>query len=206
VLVHRVSLGSAAALWITFVSAFFIPLQFTIFLGAGLSLLLYIGASSKQLRLSRLIRNDTERYEDREVPETYPSSEATIITIAGPDFFAEVPLLDDYLPERRGVTNAVVILDVRGRQTAHSTGLRWLERYTSDLQADGNLLMLTSVTDGFMESLEASKVIDTIGADNVFPARAVLGGSIDDALDSAAIWLASGHDPAPGSSEADRGG
>jgi hypothetical protein len=53
VLVHRVAIGSAVGLWITCLSAFFIPLQITIFLGVGLSLFLYIGASSKELRLRR---------------------------------------------------------------------------------------------------------------------------------------------------------
>ena len=174
ILVHRVSLGSAVALWITFLSAFFIPLQFTIFLGAGLSLILYIYSSSKELRVRHLIRNDSGRYEEHEVPATYASNDVTVISVSGPDFFAEVPTLDEVLPDSRNTTGAVIILDVRGRESAHSTALRWMQNYATELKAGGNLLMLSGVSDGVKAALDQSRVIDTLGAENVF------GGSTGD--------------------------
>ena len=189
VLVHRVSPGSAVALWITFISAFFIPLQFTIFLGAGLSLFLYISASSKELRVHRLVRHDDGRYEEQEVPDNYPSNEAMVVAVSGADFFAEVPTLQEVLPEFRETTNAVVILAIRGRQTAHSTALRWMEKYATDLRDGGNVLMLSGVSEGVMKVLEQSRVIDTLGRENLFAHNPVIGASTDDALDAAGQWL-----------------
>jgi hypothetical protein len=48
--------GPIAAMVITLLSALFIPLQDTIFLGAGLSLILYVVASSRKFRLQQAVR------------------------------------------------------------------------------------------------------------------------------------------------------
>ena len=48
--------SSIAALAVTFLTALLIPLQYTIFLGAGLSLLLYVVAASKKLRIQQIVR------------------------------------------------------------------------------------------------------------------------------------------------------
>lgn len=141
------------------------------------------------LRVQRLIRKDDGRYEEQEVPDNYPSNEATIVAISGADFFAEVPALQEALPESRETTNAVVILAIRGRQTAHSTALRWMDKYATDLRAGGNILMLSGVSDGVMDVLEHSRVIDTLGRENVFLHNPIRGASTDDALDAAAQWL-----------------
>jgi SulP family sulfate permease len=188
-LIIRASWGATAAGALTLVSALFIPLQYTIFLGAGLSLILYIYASSKELRVRSLISNEENRYEERDLPEVYPSNEITIIAVSGAEFYADVPTLDDILPSKQGVTNAVVIFRLRGREGAGSTGLKWLEKYALALQADGNLMMLTGISSGVMALLEHTKVIDVIGRENVFTAQPGLGASLDAAQEAAAKWL-----------------
>jgi SulP family sulfate permease len=188
-LIMRTSWGATAAGALTLVSALFIPLQYTIFLGAGLSLLLYIYASSKQTRVRQVVRNDAGRYEEHDIVETYPANEITIISINGPEFYADVATLDDVLPSKLGVSNAVVILRLRGRDSAGSTGLKWLEKYAQSLQAGGNLLLLAGVSEGLVDLLEHTKVIDVIGRENVFAAQPGLGASLDAAQDAAQKWL-----------------
>ena len=188
-LVIKVSRGATAAGAITLISALFIPLQWTIFLGAGLSLILYIYASSKELQIRQLVRNDEGRYEEQEVSETYRSNAATIIAISGAEFYADVATLDDILPEKLGLTNAAVIFRLRGRQGAGSTGLKWLEKYAKDLQAGGNVLLLAGVSEGFMKVLEHTGAIDIIGRENVFPAQPGIGASLDAAQEAAEKWL-----------------
>jgi SulP family sulfate permease len=189
-LIIKTSWGATAAGAITLVSALFIPLQYTIFLGAGLSLLLYIYASSKQVRVRQLVRNDAGRYEEQGVAETYPANEVTIISINGPEFYADVATLDDVLPNKHGVSKAAVILRLRGRDDAGSTGLKWLEKYAQALQADGNLLLLAGVSEGLMDLLEHTKVTDVIGRENIFTAQPGLGASLDAAQEAAEKWLA----------------
>ncbi|NCF68526.1 MAG: STAS domain-containing protein, partial [Chloroflexi bacterium] len=195
ILVHRTSLGAAAALWITFLSALFIPLQWTIFLGAGLSLILYVWASSQKVDAHELTkRAEDGRYEEHEVQDSYPSGKATIISLGGIEFFAEVPLLDENLPDALQAQNAVVILRLRGTEHIGSTAIRWLERYNSDLREGGNLLMLAGVQPRLVEELKKAKVLDQIGEENVFAAQTGLGAAEDEALEAAQKWLSSRPD------------
>ena len=189
IMVHRTSLGSAVALWLTFLSAFIIPLQFTIFLGAGLSLGLYIYTSSRALRVNGLSRRDDGRYQAYDLPDRLPSGEATLVEVRGPEFYAEIPSFDEMLPERLGTTGAVIILNLRGRETAHSTGLKWLDKYAKDLAEDGNVLMLSDVSPGVVQAMEATGVMETIGRDRVFEETPIRGAANDTALDAAEEWL-----------------
>jgi SulP family sulfate permease len=191
VLVHRTSVGAAAALWITFLSALFIPLQWTIFLGAGLSLILYVWASSQKVDAHELTkRAEDGRYEEHEIPESLPSGKATIISLGGIDFFAEVPVLDENLPDALIAENAVVILRLRGTEHIGSTAIKWLERYNADLREGGNLLMLAGVQPELMEELEKTGMLEEIGKENVFAAQSGLGAAEDAALEAADKWLA----------------
>jgi SulP family sulfate permease len=109
-LVWASSWGSVAAGLVTFISALFIPLQRTIFLGAGLSMILYINASATHVKVKLLVRTQDGKYEQRDVPEVYPSNQATVVVFEGNQFFAEVPFLEELLPSRQDVKNAVIIL------------------------------------------------------------------------------------------------
>ena len=189
ILVHRTSPGAAAALWITFLSALFIPLQWTIFLGAGLSLLGYVWAASQKTDVHELTKREDGRYEEHEVPESYSSGKASIITLGGIDFFAEVPLLEESLPDALTAQNAVVILRLRGTEHIGSTAIRWLERYNTDLRESGNLLMLTGVAPQLKEELSKAKVLEQIGEGNVFEAQPGYGAAEDEALEAAQKWL-----------------
>jgi len=188
-LIVRTSWGATAAGGITLVSALFIPLQYTIFLGAGLSLVLYIYASSKELKVRSLVSNEENRYEERDLPEVYPSNAVTIIAVSGAEFYADVPTLDDTLPSTQGVTNAVVIIRLRGREGAGSTGLKWLSKYTEKLHAGGNQLMLAGISPGVMKLLEHTGVVDVVGRENVFTAQPGFGASLDAAQAAAQQWL-----------------
>jgi SulP family sulfate permease len=189
IMVHRTSWGAAAALWITFLSALFIPLQYTIFLGAGLSLLIYIWASSQKVEAVELAKRDDGRYEEHDVPEKYRSNQATIISIGGIEFFAEVPVLDENLPDALAAKNAVVILRIRGLEHMGSTSMSWLERYNADLREGGNLLMLAGVDPRLKEELAKTNVLDEIGEENVFLTQPGLGAAEDAALEAAQKWL-----------------
>jgi hypothetical protein len=48
---------------------------------------------------------------------------------------------------------------------------------------------MAEVSVGVYNALERSKVIDTLGRENVYKATPVIGGSIDDALEASTIWI-----------------
>jgi SulP family sulfate permease len=162
--------GPIMAMAITFFSALFIPLQWTIFLGALLSLLLYVGASSRKFKLQQAVRVDDGGWEMQAAPHTLRSNEVTVLVIQGLDFFAEVPALADQMPPARDVSNAVVIWVLRDVQHLTSTGIKWLESYAAELKAQGSTLLLADVNPLVLEAFERTGALDIIGAENVFPA------------------------------------
>jgi len=181
--------GPIAAMALTFFSALFIPLQYTIFLGALLSLLLYVGASSRKFRLQQAVRLEDGGWEMQDAPKALAPNQATVLVVQGLDFFAEVPALDDQMPAPRGVSGAVVVLVVRDMRQITSTAIKWLERYAQSLKAGGSLLMLADVNPEVLDTLKKSGALDVLGAENVFPATARVLASENTAWDAAQEWL-----------------
>jgi sulfate permease, SulP family len=161
--------GPIAAMVITFVTALFIPLQDTIFLGAGLSVLLYVVASSRKLRLQEGVHQDDGGWVMQDAPKQLKANDVNVYVIQGLDFFAEVPTLEDQMPSNRGVQNAVVVLVIRDMRTISSTGIKWLEHYLKELQANGGTLILADVSQEVMAVLKKSGALAVLGEENVIP-------------------------------------
>ena len=176
-LVWKSSWGSVAAGALTFISALFIPLQWTIFLGAGLSLIIYIAASSQQAKLHEYVKNEDGLWEERDMPEKIPSNQVTIMSFEGFEFFAEIPVLSELMPPVRDLKNAAIVLRLRGLDTANSTGLKWLENLLADLQAGGNHMILSGVGSSMMEFFKNTGFDKKIGEENIFPAQKGLTAS-----------------------------
>jgi SulP family sulfate permease len=185
--------GPIAAMALTFFSSLFIPLQWAIFLGAFLSLLLYVGASARKLRLQQLVRLDDGGWEMQAAPKTLPSQQATMLVVQGLDFFAEVPALDDQMPPALRVANAVVILVLRDMHQITSTAIKWLERYAQNLQAEGSVLMLADINPEVLETLQKSGALETLGAEHVFPATRRVLAVENTAWEAAQQWLRAQH-------------
>ena len=83
---------------------------------------------------------------------------------------------------------SVVILRLRDRDEVGSTFIRIIERYAQTLQAQGNLLMLSGLNQHVLAQLEDTDLLDLIGDENVFPAKARFGASIEQALERAETW------------------
>ncbi len=183
--------GSIAAMAITLLTALFIPLQYTIFLGAGLSLLLYVVAAARKLSVEQAVRMDDGNWDVPEKSKELKSNAINLFVIEGLDFFAEVPSLDDQLPSAKDVKDAVVILVLRDVRNISSTGLRWFEHYFKTLQAAGSELILADVQPEVMDVLEKSGYVDTIGKENVIPTTSIVFGAENVAWDLGLTYLQS---------------
>ncbi|MCB9118332.1 MAG: SulP family inorganic anion transporter [Caldilinea sp.] len=181
--------GPIAAMAITFLTALFIPLQYTIFLGAALSLMLYVVASAKKFNLQEAVRLDDGGWEMRAAPKTLTPGQATVIVVQGLDFFAEVPTLDDQMPPTRGAKGAVAVLVLRDMHRISSTAIRWLERYAKNLKAEGGLLILADVNAEVMATLTKSGAVEVLGAENIIPATKRILEAEEQAWDAAQAWL-----------------
>lgn len=181
--------GPIAAMALTLVLALFIPLQDTIFVGALLSLLLYVAASTRKLRLQEAVRSDDGSWETREAPRELASDRTTVIVVQGLDFFAEVPSLDEQMPSARGVSGAVVVLILRDVKSLSSTAITWLINYARTLQDNGSILMPADVQPQIIDTLRKSGALEVIGEQNVFPATARVLEAENRAWDAAQSWL-----------------
>jgi SulP family sulfate permease len=166
-------------------------LQDTIFLGAVLSLMLYVGVSSKKFNLKQAVRLDDGGWQVKDMPKEMESNTVYAFVIQGLDFFAEIPTLADSLPPTRNVKKSVVILVIRDLRFLSSTGIKWLEKYVKDLKEGNNHLILADVNPEVVKTLRNSGALSMIGENNIYPATdRVLEADIR-AWDAAQEWLKS---------------
>lgn len=184
-LIFRSSWESALVMIVTYLSALFIPLQWTIFLGAGLSLLFYIYTSATHIKLFQLIKSEKGYYQEQPVPEAFPSNEITVLQFQGNLFFGEIPVVKNLMPSTEGTKNAIIIWRMRGFEDAHSTYLKWMKQFAEELQSEGNTLMLEGVEPHLMKVLRRTGLLKTLGEENIFMARLGIWESLEEALNSA---------------------
>ena len=190
------SLGSDAAMVLTFGSAMFIPLQWTIFLGAGLSVLVYLGASFRSGRISELVR-EGEYWAEHDPPRELAPGHVTVMGLREWTFFAEVPRLAESLPRPESASGAVLVVRMRAVPEIRSTGLRVLEDYRSRLADAGNTLVLAGVSPGVAATLERTGLMARLGPPNVFLAKAGITESLDEAYAHALSIAAGPGEPTP---------
>ncbi|MFQ5729653.1 MAG: SulP family inorganic anion transporter [Waddliaceae bacterium] len=190
-LILTTSPESSFIMTITFLSALFIPLQWTIFLGAGLSFFFYIYSSATKIRLAQLVQNKEGDFETRDLPNKICSNEVTVLNYQGNCFFGELPTIKDLMPSTKEVHNAVIIWRMEGCEDVHSTFLKWMKRFAEEFHANGNQFMIEGVEPHVMKILKKSEIIESIGEENVFPAHPSLLQALEQALEKAHKWIKS---------------
>lgn len=189
-LVLRTSALPAAAMIVTFLATTAIPLQDAIFLGAGVSLLLFCVASARHARLSCLVRRPGGGWAVAEPPAAVPSDAVTVLHYDGVSLFAEIPALRQVWPDTGAATNAVIILSVRTiPDVPSSTVLKFLAARHRELAARGLRFMLVGVPAGFLELLRRTGILDQLDETDIYPARAEVFGALDDAVIDAQRWI-----------------
>ncbi|ROZ98499.1 SulP family inorganic anion transporter [Gordonia sp. OPL2] len=191
VLVVRTAPLSAVAMIATFVATTQIPLQDAILVGAGISLVLYCVQAARSAELVELRPTDSG-WETAPLPPVLPSERITVVHYSGVSLFAEVPRVSGQWP-RAAEDNrrSVLILSVRTLPGVPSATVQKLLRTRAEeVRANGGRFILVGVRDDLLNRLRRAGLVDTIGADNIFPATEVVFGALDDAYETATRWLA----------------
>ncbi len=188
-LMFATSPGSATVLTVTFLCSLFIPLQWTIMIGAGLSWLVYAYTSSKDAHLVQLKRNDEGFYEETKPPEYLESNSLTILQLEGNGFFSEVPVIKDLMVDTKSTRNSVLIWRMRGLEDVHSASLKWFRSFARTFRTKGNRLILEGVEPHILEEMRKTGVVDVVGEDNVLPAQPGLLETLEKAVDDANHWI-----------------
>ncbi|CAE7528147.1 SULTR4, partial [Symbiodinium sp. KB8] len=142
---------------ITFVLTLVIPLQYSVLVGVGISVLLFVVGQSSRLVTKRLVIHDDGR--------PY-----------GALFFATAQTLRDQLPDVVPDSRyAVVILRIRGADDAGATVMDLLRTYAADLrEVDGRLVIVTD-SDRVARQIRSVIDADLIGPRRIYRSTTFIG-------------------------------
>jgi sulfate permease, SulP family len=184
-LVLKTSTASTIAMVATFVGALFIQLQWTIFIGAALSLLTYLDRRHKTFDSIALTHTEEGHWKESPIPEKLTSHEITVVEYRGSGFFAEIPPLRRHIPSADDAAGAVLVLRIHSVDSINSTFETLIELLSVELEEGGNHLILEGVRPGVMTTLERTGTLEVLGGENVIPAGEYLAEGLGKAWERA---------------------
>lgn len=181
-LVARTSWLSLVAMIATFAATTILPLQQSIFLGAGISIVLTAVQIQRRERVIELTRSDTGGWVVHAPPAKLPSGKTTVLHNTGIGFFAEVPRFEQGLPDIGEAHDAAIVLSVIGMDAVPSaTVLMAVERLVVRLRERGIPLVVCGVSPKLQARLKQTKALEVIGPSNVIAATAEFGVALEQA-------------------------
>ena len=141
------------------------------------------------LAVVELVRRDDGRMEERPAPPTLRSDEVIVLDVYGSLFYAGARTLQALLPDPTGTHAPGVVLRLRGRTTFGATFFVILANYAKRISDVGGTLVLSGVGEEAAEQLRRTRVLDTPGHTQVFPATPMIGESTLAAYEEARRWL-----------------
>ena len=175
---------------LTFASTLVMPLQYAVFLGVVISILLFVVQQSNTIRVVEWDARESGWPVERPVPAKLESDQVTVLFVYGNLFYAAADVFEKSLPAVEGTQRPVVILLLRGYDDIGSTVIGVLHRYTESLQAQGGKLILAGISPALRDQLQRTGMLSLIGEQNLFPATESIGESGNVALQAARDWLA----------------
>jgi sulfate permease, SulP family len=177
------------AMLLTFVLTLFVPAQWAILIGVVFSIGLHIYSAAMEVRVVELKVTEDGGLEEQPAPIDLPSDAVTVLTVYGSLFFAAASNLEDKLPKVQNAQHAVVVLRMRGMDNVGSTFMTVLTRYHKALQAQESRLMLAEVSDGVLEQLERTGMLEKLEESNIFPETPRVYYATRQALRAGNDWL-----------------
>jgi SulP family sulfate permease len=175
---------------VTFVITLFAPLQVAVGVGVVLHGLMFIYQSAEAVQVRRVVPQPDGTFVEAEVPAELSDGEIVALLPVGSLFFAGAAEFEEQLPEIGEAHRTVVIVGLRDRDEIGSTFVRIVERYTNQLDATGNKLMLVGMNERIMEQLEKTELMALLGEEDLYPAEAQYFAPLSKAIAAAEKWIA----------------
>jgi sulfate permease, SulP family len=188
--VWNTNMVSRTTMLITFGSTLVMPLQYAVFLGVALSILLFVLQQSNTIRVVEWVVVETGWPVEQPAPTKLRSDKVTVLFVYGNLFYAAASTLESNLPLVEKATRPVVILLFRGYEELGSTVNEVLRRYTQALQANRGKIILAGVSPALLAQLQRTGLLDLIGKENIFPVTKNIGEAGNAAYHAATDWLA----------------
>lgn len=198
--VRAVNVGAIQTVWqtgvpprtimvATFLAVLVIPVQYAVVLGMALSVVQHVYSASLDVRVVALKRRDDGAFAEEPAPAVLLSDAVTVLDIYGSVFYAGAEVIAGLLPKAAGSRRPAVVLRLRGRTDVGSTFLGVVERYRTEIERVGGILMLAGVSPELRSQLGRTGVLAAIGSENVCEAESTLTASVRVATDAAERWL-----------------
>ena len=190
-----------AVLTTTFALTMVIPLQYSVIIGVGLSVILHVVRQSNQVTVKRWLIDSAGDFIETEPPAHLSADEVVVLQPYGSLFFAAAPVFEAALPEVTDASrNSVVLLRLRGRSDLGTTFMDVLDRYARSLAAAGSKLVIVSAGERIQQQLDVTGIADLVGADNIYTGDERIGATVKRAYADALAWVeanrrAGGTDP-----------
>jgi SulP family sulfate permease len=182
-----------AVLVVTFVLTMFVPLQYAVMVGVGVSVVLYVVQQSNQVTVKRRVRTESRGVIEVDPPAEIPHGEIIVLQPYGSLFFASAPVFEAALPAVVATSSvSVVIVRLRGRVELGTTFVEVLGRYGSELTAVGSRLFIVSVEPAVLRQLKTGGVLDVVGPESIFIGDERVGAALERAETAASEWIAAG--------------
>ncbi len=187
-LAWRVNTGSRSALLATLGATLFFPLEYSVYIGVAITLILYAKSSMRRLQVRRLMLTESGAFREEALPKHLPARKPLVVSVAGNLYFAAIPLLEERLPQPDASSQQpVVVLRLRNNIHLGSTGIRFLTSYARKLEAVGGRLLLAGVSPTVHRQLERTG--GSAQLEPIFLADEVIFASTHRALAWAEDWL-----------------
>ncbi len=188
--VAKTGLVPLTVMTITLVLTMVIPLQYSVLVGVGISVILFVVQQSTRLVTKRMVFHDDGTVEEVEPPKDLPAHEVVVLQPYGAIFFATAPTLLEQIPAVTSTSrHSVVILRVRGIDDAGVTLIDVLQRYAVKLREVDSKLMIVTDNQRVIRQLRVTGATDAIGSDNVYSGTAFVGATVRRAYDDAVTWI-----------------
>jgi sulfate permease, SulP family len=191
--VWQTGLTPRVVMVITFIGTLIMPLQFAVFMGVAISIVLYISQQANRITLVEIVPQKIGFPVERPAPAQLPSHRITMLYPYGSLFYAAAKTLEENLPAAEDSSKAVVIFLLRGYDQFGSTMVGVLDRYTRTVQDHGGKIILAGLSEGVLSQLERTGLLELIGKENIFMATAEYGLAANQAFESAQNWLEAGE-------------
>ena len=167
------SRSESSILITTFIATLTLELEFAIFLGVLLSLVLYLNRTSKPKIYARVPddRLPNRKFNtDASLPEC---PQLKLVRIDGSLFFGAISHVRETLAiyEQQNPQQKNLLLLAQGINFVDLEGGEFLEKESGRRQKAGGKLFLYRVKEGVCEQLRKSKIIDVIGNENIFHSK-----------------------------------
>jgi SulP family sulfate permease len=168
---RRATRSDAAVFWVTLVAALFLQLDTAIYVGVGISLILFLNKASTPT-LQEHAFDDQGQLSQIDAPNERNSPQVSIVHVEGDLFFGAADIFQDGIRKlAEDPTTRVFILRMKNARHLDATTVMALGQLLDYLKSQGRHLLISGVHGDVAVVLKRSGLGNKIGIENMFPAE-----------------------------------